>query len=498
MNDPFSGRTRDHYTFVGNTLGALYFVGLGLAIVLKESKLSTTFFGSDGTVIAVGYCFVAIGLLTFISAAWHWQHKSRATKKQMQFPDQPWMWRDDWAAGQIKSSAVAKQMTRLYLGLGCCGVSGMLVVLRLWNKLDTENHVDLLIPLFLVAGIVLLGAFAATWLSARRFGDCRFKLTGVPVPVGGVLEGVILTAKPLKLEHELSLRVWCVLRTVTHSGRYRGTTENVIWQDETIYRADLSLAESKSGGSAVPVQFKLPPGLPETRSDFDGSVFWELEAKSKMRGPFFHPVFDLPVFTFADPQVTRAAQAAALEVTAPLQASIEEIRREEGSRIRVIDLADGRDFYFPAARNLPEAIAFSLLSGILASMPFLEIHFGQPISYSVMWALGAMYFGVMAFSAWFKTSRVTVSQLGVRSVDSYLFFSRSHRFDVDADMRFFARPGFQTRARPLNNILLSKPGLRRWPTLATGIASPAEANWLAAEMNKALGRGEPAASASKD
>jgi hypothetical protein len=91
------------------------------------------------------------------------------------------------------------------------------------------------------------------------------------------------------------------------------------------------------------------------------AVIWRLTAKAKMSGPDFAAQFEVPVF-----QVAGVAAAAAMDApdpTAPLQMPVEELRRDEHSKIQVTDGPDGREFYFPAARNPGAAIFTTIFFG---------------------------------------------------------------------------------------------------------------------------------------
>ncbi len=71
---------------------------------------------------------------------------------------------------------------------------------------------------------------------------------------------------------------------------------------------------------------------------------WRLEAKSKMHASDFHVAFEVPVFKVAGAPVSESDEP---DPTIALQAPIEEIRRDEHSRIKVSDGPNGREFYFP-------------------------------------------------------------------------------------------------------------------------------------------------------
>ncbi len=125
-----------------------------------------------------------------------------------------------------------------------------------------------------------------------------------------------------------------------------------------------------------------------------------------------------------------------------------------------------------------------------------------------------MLLGFGCFSLWFKSSRVTIEATGVRAVTRCLFFGRNRQFATGDITRFETSNGMTSGSRVFLDIRLiprntddsftdektkyqltgQRPPLRfsisdpRGITVASGIASAAEAKWLTQEMNRALGR----------
>jgi hypothetical protein len=255
-----------------------------------------------------------------------------------------------------------------------------------------------------------------------------------------------------------------------------------------------------------------------------------------MRGPDFGAVFDVPVFKVAGTADEVADEA---DPTAALQEPVEEIRRDEHSKIRVSDGPGGREFYFPAARNPVAAVITTVfmlafcggLILVLFVAPdrdtgMLKGSAGQIIGALVL-GLFIVILGWVSFNLWFKSSRVTIDSTGVRVLKRWLVFSRTRQFSADDIARFATKTGMQSGSQVFTDIKLIPRGsdekfaaakekfqetfqetfqaaalpeaekvAERFRqaagpsgvTVASGIASVAEANWLVAEMNKALGR----------
>ncbi len=348
-------------------------------------------------------------------------------------------------------------------------------------------------------------------MTRRRFGDCVFELAQVPTPLGGTLEGIIQTARPFQPEQGLHLKLSCLRRTVSGSGDEQRVEESILWQNEKVFRNDASLHSTSSGGSGIPVHFPLPVEQPESSLRGNATIIWRLEAKAKMSGPDFSATFEVPVFRVAGTVPVVESEA---DPTAPLQMSVEEIRRDEHSKIQVTDGPGGREFYFPAARNLGTAIGITVFFLVWTAFTVAAYVLFKSLFFEIVFTVVDFFIFVGCVNLWLKSSRVTIDSTGVSAKTRWLLFSKSRRFAADDIERFDTKIGMTSGNNVYYLIKLVKPGSEgdfaahktryqqtgeRPPlkfavndpsgvTLASGIASKPEADWLVQEMTKALGR----------
>ena len=494
-------------------LFSLPFAGFGLFALVQAFRKwgANQFHDAAGLgVFGLIFCGVGFGLLALMIFGGKKQRAADAVRSQR--PDQPWLWRPDWAAGKIKSTAGAQVKLFAVMAVAFCGMGGLFTFTVLPKELQKGNYPALLVLLFPVVGIGFVIAIVRAVRARRRFGDCYFELAQIPAPLGGTLDGMIQTGARLRLEHGLHLKLSCIRRVVTGSGKNQNTQETVLWQDEKVFAPDAGLPEPEPGHSGIPVFFKLPSDQPECFARGNETVLWRLEAKSQMRGPDFSATFEVPVFQVAGAVV--AEEANEPDPTAALQMPVEELRRDENSKILVTDGPRGREFYFPAARNPGAAIMTTVFALVFNGATVATFHFHAPILFPIVLGLfGALIF-CFAFSLWFKSSRVTVDSTGVSAVNRWLLFSRTRRFAAADIVRFDTKVGMtsgtqtfqdlklvtaasansyaasqekfqQTGERPPLKFAVSSHG---GVTLAGGLASKPEADWLVQEMTRALGR----------
>ena len=230
-----------------------------------------------------------------------------------------------------------------------------------------------------------------------------------------------------------------------------------------------------------------------------------------MSGPGFHAIFDVPVFKVAG-AIAEAGDEP--DPTAALQEPIEELRRDEHSKIQVNDGPNGREFYFPAARNLGTAFGLTLFFLAWTGFTLAAYYLFKSLFFEIVFTAVDVLIFFICFNLWLKSSRVTINPSRVTAVNRWLIFSRTRQFDASNVARFDTKSGMQSGSQVFQSLMLItmdsarrfsanevkfKAASQRPPlefgvaspsgvTLASGIASAAEANWLVQEMAKALGR----------
>jgi len=399
--------------------------------------------------------------------------------------EKPWLKRADWAAGRVKSSNKLAVVVFWGFALLWNAISWTVTLVVLPPELHKGQHVALIVLLFPLVGIFLFALAVRATLAWRRFGQCFFEMASIPGALGGTLEGLIQVGARLRLEHGLHLKLSCIRRTVSGSGDNRSVNESVLWQDEKVFKPEASLPEPEPGHSGIPVFFKLPAEQPECFAHGNEAIIWRLEAKAKMSGPDFTAAFEVPVFKVAGTAVT--GEAAEPDPTASWQMPIEELRRDEHSKIQVTDGPGGREFYFPAARNLGMTVGLTAFFLAWSGIFYALFHLRAPVLFPIVWGVTDALVGLGCFNLWFKSSRVTVDSSGVRAVNRWLLFSRARNFDAAEIERLETKVGMTSGSQAYQDLqLITRAGKKI--TLAGSIANKPEADWLVQEMTKALGR----------
>ena len=167
-------------------------------------------------------------------------------------PDQPWLWRPDWADGRVGSADGATAAVA-WLFAVCFGGFSIPLVLRA-EAIEQESGLGAmaLAMLFPLAALGMLGWAVSATLRWRRFRGVCFELGTRPGVIGGRLTGTVHLGQQIAPEDGYTLRLSCVRRS--RSGK--NTSETLLWQEEkTVPRQQAGFGPS---GSTVPVEFRVP------------------------------------------------------------------------------------------------------------------------------------------------------------------------------------------------------------------------------------------------
>ena len=207
----------------------------------------------DGWIsVAVGLVFlVASGL--FLAYALQ-QHRRNADQVRFESerPDTPWLWRQDWRKGRLRSGD-----SRTALVLGCMallfvGVS-LPAVLAIPKELREGNKPILVALIFPVVGIGLgVGAVRAL-VRRRKFGVSELELHTLPGVLGGTFSGALEILSKLQPKAGFKVRLVCIRRTQSGSGKNRSTHESIVWEEEKVLQRDF--LDHERDRTVIPIFF---------------------------------------------------------------------------------------------------------------------------------------------------------------------------------------------------------------------------------------------------
>jgi hypothetical protein len=221
-------------------------------------------------------------------ATWWVRFHARAVDPSEQLraanPDAPWMWREDWASGEVRTSARRDANRLMIIAIAWCVATFPILLIVPHRELRGADYFampSLILPL---VGVVMLVWAMRLRRRFREYGESRFVMAPVPGQVGGALTGAIHIDKPIPPEL-VALELECIKRTT------RGVWHSLTVWDRTLWRSEQTSMSDSTG--SVPVAFMIAPDCrPTDDSNPKSRIVWRLSARAGQ----YRAEFEVPVF----------------------------------------------------------------------------------------------------------------------------------------------------------------------------------------------------------
>lgn len=396
-------------------LFALPFAGLGILSVVMGVRGIKRGEPNAWVAVAVGALFTFVGLALMGVARFAGRKQVEISAAQEKHPNEPWMQRADWAAGEVKSSDKQSLMALWFFAIFWNAISGPLTFF-LPKKIQEKGEFMLyLFFIFPIIGMFLLVAAIRGSLRYRRFGTSTFKMLSVPGEVGGTLTGVIQTQAKVHAAAHFDVSLRCIHRVTTGSGRNRRTVEHVLWEDRKLVK---EMTQDDARRSGIPVLFQIPGDVSPT--DSDRNISWQLKASADIPGVDFETAFEVPVFTVSAPKGTAINAAQFAE---RYEEPLDFAKALAATGVNVRTDAYETEVSFAAARNKAAAVIVTLLAlgGIGAAGLVLKP--GVPGTGTMVWAGLTTLFLFLSTTLWTSRSRVRADEDQLEVTRHWLFRS---------------------------------------------------------------------------
>ncbi|HEY1172771.1 MAG TPA: hypothetical protein VGH19_15495 [Verrucomicrobiae bacterium] len=464
-------------------LFALPFAAAGTGMLIGGiSKLTAGRMKDGGVLTLMGAVFSLVGYGMIIGGIYGWRHEKAKTKRKDAHPTEPWRWREDWAQGRVdsqgKSSAIAIWAFAIIWNL----ISSS-VFFALPQELAKGNKGVLVALIFPVIGAFLLFGALYTTLQRRKYGQPVFKLLSTPCVIGGQATGMIEIPAKVKAASGFKVRLQCVEKLTTGSGKNRSTRESTIWQDAATVTQDLLGHQQDKTG--IPVQFAIPASAPEaSREVCNPSIHWRLTVEADVPGVDLNETFELPVFRTAD---SPAATGEVLDATPRWEKSVEAYTPPTGSRVKVQPQPSGGcAVVFPAARNVGAILFLLVFAGAFSGVVAVTIVKKAPIIFPIVFGLFDALMLLGLFNMLLHSSRVEADANGVRLFDSWVFYKKESRYVAGEIADVVLKKGMQSGKTVYYDVQLR---LSSGTEIGLGSSVPdgEHAAWIAAVIRQAVG-----------
>ncbi len=397
-----------------------FLLGGAFFAIVSYRSIGDPKFQNPGVGIAVGCGVALLGALLMMAGFKVAKSAKLTSAAQAAYPDQPWMWRDDWAQGRLKGQGGRRTAIIWVFAMLWNGIAWTMVTAALHRPMPRGQWMGyVVLAIFPLAGIALLVTALKGTIRSVRFGSTTLQLQKVPVSLGRTLQGNIDARLPYPLPHGIQMKLSCINRVSTGSGNDRSTWDNVLWQDTKTIGAEQVMAGPN--GSTIPVQFEIPRDKPASDSTKPGNqILWLLRAEADVPGANFSDEYEVPVFetrespSVAEWQTQAQAEERSHPPTAPIRPTVQISPAPEG----------GTQFYFPAGRNVSAAFGvtfFALLfGGIDVALFYFQGQFRPLLFFGILFGLFALLLTLIAVNLWFGTAKIVANSAGISFKSSVL------------------------------------------------------------------------------
>jgi len=479
-------------------LFALPFLGGGLFFLCPQIISRQNLPGGNTIVsVAIASFFICIGAgLIFASFKGYGLLKKKAALEDAN-PHSPWLWRIDWAARRAESES-----QKSYIGAWVlAALANLFLFPFLFGMVPqmmrrSDPRIILLLGFCSLGAFLIVRAIRAT-IRHNRFGNSYFELDSLPFSPGERLSGRIHLRFETQAAHGIDLRLNCVRRIVTGSGKNRATSNVTLWQ------ADKNVPSGAVGpgplGSAIPVDFELPAeALMTDHSNPSDQILWLLHAGADVPGVDYSDDFELPVFRTAsssqsasDPSAQPALGASrfGFAIERSIDGDSGAVPQPAHTTVVVSMRDGGTQFYFPSLRTPGRAFVLLLVSVVFSGAVYLLLHSRVPLLFTALFALADLFVILGFFHVAFGSARIYVGNGEILSRNGAFGLGATRRTAFSDIASIVAVASLQQGDSSESSVhslrMLNKAGKKI--TLADGISSRQEARWVVSQLEALAG-----------
>jgi hypothetical protein len=432
-------------------------------------------------VFALGFGGVGIGGIAAAIAGGRKLKEQAALEAR--YPGQPWLWRQDWAAGRIDDSTRGTVLAAWIFTVFWNLISVPAGFFGVRAALHEGNYAGLIALLFPLVGLGLLVWAIRATIRYRKYGTSRLQLSTVPGVVGRTLAGSVSVPNGLEPAEGFRVTLSCIRRVTTGSGKSRSTTEHILWQEERQIRGALR-RDTQGHVTNVPLAFRIPADATATEaSDSRDHLLWRLNLAAEVPGVDYDSSFEVPVFR------TEASDQ-------PLTADEEQLTRDPlaesayqqpaGSRIVVTTNRRGTEVLFPAARNPGAAAGSTVFTLVWLGATGVQLYLGVPPIFPIIFGGLAILMVMGNLDLWLGVTRVTADRGTLTIASGYLFPGQERTLNGPEITDVTSMMGMRSGSTPYYDITIVRKDGKKIKA-GRGIRDKREAEWLAATIKSALG-----------
>jgi len=431
-----------------------------------------------GVAIVGGFAFFAVGGLIAGGSVFGARKVRQQESRKTQFPTEPWKWDPQSSSGEILDQTGSAAAGLWFFALLWNAIAFPVGLIVPFAKQNEHNNAKWIAMVFPLIGILLLIAAIRQTMLRRKFGVSSLKLGEMPARPGSVVAGTVTVAAPLETSEGVAVRLYCVHRRTSGSGKNRSTHESTLWEDEL----PAATAVRQGTTTQIPFRFTLPPSAPQTdKRDSDDQRFWRLTVRSPQPGLDYDTRFEIPVFAIEGatdaPPVAVEPPAAIPEpaITKPTERGVTANRRIDG----------GWDIHFAAGRNKGGAGVVALIGSIFGGVAIGLGYFAGEILFTAIFSLIAILCFVGLWQMLFAQTSITLSRGTIKVRKWSPVYNSTKEWSADQIENVTFKITSQFGDKPYYSIRIH-PKASNDVSAGSGISSKRDAHWIVDRLREGL------------
>ena len=423
--------------------------------------------------------FLAIAALVFggvgfggLASLQRGARKLRETERlRAAHPEEPWLWRGDWAAGRLDDNTAAAERGAWIFAALWNLVSIPAAYAGIQTAVHQEKPIGLVALLFPLVGLWLLLRAAQATIRRQKYGTSRLELSTIPGVIGGTLAGVVYAPGSLRPAGGFRMTLTCLRRVTRRTGRGSSRSETILWQEESQLAGE-QVRDHSGMRTRIPFSFMIPAAAEPSEPNNPGEgVEWRLELSAPLPGVDYESMFVVPVFNTGDASGS-SPQAA-------------DYRPPPDSQIVVTSKGQGTELSFPAGRNPGPAAGLTAFMAIWWALIPGQLYLKAPLIFPLVTAGCGVLIGIGVLELWLRASRVTVDESGVTLASGYLQPGRGRKIPASEISDVASVIGMQSGKTVYYDVVVRlKNGKKK--LAGRSVRNKREAEWLASTIKKAL------------
>lgn len=408
----------------------------------------------------------------------------KINKLQNAFPGQPWFQKEVWREGIIKSSSKGGLIFSIIFATFWNAIAIPVPIIILTKEVEKGQPMIYLVLLFPLVGVLLVLWAIYAIIKWKKFGESYFRMDNVPGLIGGKLSGKICTTVNIIPEDGFHIKLKCINRYETGSGKNRSTRENILWESEQVIARELLYQDLTR--SEIPVLFAIPfSEKPTDESNSRNEIIWKIEVKASVPGLDYSSEFEIPVFKtdesnpdFALPQ--EEIEALPQKTVAPL-----ELLDRGGIIVSPSYSSGGMEYLFPMGRNWKSSLGLSLFSIVWNGIVIGIFCAKAPLLFLITFGGVGIILILCSLNSWFNKRKVEINQYSIKLSGGFMGIGSKREIDIKEYQSFNRKMTSQSNQTTFYKVLLHTVSNETY-TVATALKGKTLADAFIAELKKQI------------